>query len=113
MNKPAEPGLIQPLRKLGPGLITGAADDDPYGIATYSQAGAQFGFNQVARQQHRPQRAAASAGDIARDQPMIFTEQAQDNPGFAMRAGRADNCRGSKVHGPIPGRCRLRPASWP
>jgi NRAMP (natural resistance-associated macrophage protein)-like metal ion transporter len=32
------------LRALGPGLITGAADDDPSGIATYSQAGAQFGF---------------------------------------------------------------------
>ena len=30
--------------RLGPGLITGAADDDPSGIATYSQAGAQFGF---------------------------------------------------------------------
>ncbi|MES1196587.1 MAG: Nramp family divalent metal transporter, partial [Steroidobacter sp.] len=33
------------LRKLGPGLITGAADDDPSGIATYSQSGAQFGLN--------------------------------------------------------------------
>jgi Mn2+/Fe2+ NRAMP family transporter len=33
------------LKKLGPGLITGAADDDPSGIATYSQAGAQFAFN--------------------------------------------------------------------
>ena len=32
------------LAKLGPGLITGAADDDPSGIATYSQAGAQFGY---------------------------------------------------------------------
>ncbi|HTP93474.1 MAG TPA: divalent metal cation transporter, partial [Xanthobacteraceae bacterium] len=32
------------LRMLGPGLITGAADDDPSGIATYSQGGAQFGF---------------------------------------------------------------------
>jgi len=32
------------VRQLGPGLITGAADDDPSGIATYSQAGAQFGF---------------------------------------------------------------------
>jgi NRAMP (natural resistance-associated macrophage protein)-like metal ion transporter len=31
-------------RVLGPGLVTGAADDDPSGIATYSQAGAQFGF---------------------------------------------------------------------
>jgi NRAMP (natural resistance-associated macrophage protein)-like metal ion transporter len=33
--------------RLGPGLITGAADDDPSGIATYSQAGAQFGFNML------------------------------------------------------------------
>ncbi len=32
------------FRKLGPGLITGAADDDPSGIATYSQAGAAFGY---------------------------------------------------------------------
>ena len=32
------------FKQLGPGLITGAADDDPSGIATYSQAGAQFGF---------------------------------------------------------------------
>src|SRR5438309_9618353 len=31
------------LKQLGPGLITGAADDDPSGIATYSQGGAQFG----------------------------------------------------------------------
>ncbi len=35
------------LKELGPGLITGAADDDPSGIATYSQAGAQFGFNML------------------------------------------------------------------
>ena len=33
------------LNALGPGLTTGAADDDPSGIATYSQAGAQFGFS--------------------------------------------------------------------
>ncbi|GGA98411.1 NRAMP family divalent metal transporter [Mucilaginibacter rubeus] len=32
---------------LGPGLTTGAADDDPSGIATYSQTGAQFGYNQL------------------------------------------------------------------
>ena len=30
---------------MGPGLITGASDDDPSGIATYSQAGAQFGYS--------------------------------------------------------------------
>ena len=32
------------IKKLGPGLVTGAADDDPSGIATYSQAGAQYGY---------------------------------------------------------------------
>jgi NRAMP (natural resistance-associated macrophage protein)-like metal ion transporter len=35
------------LRIIGPGLITGAADDDPSGIATYSQTGAQFGYGQL------------------------------------------------------------------
>lgn len=34
-------------RKLGPGFITGAADDDPSGIATYSQTGAMFGLSQL------------------------------------------------------------------
>src|SRR5499433_1517646 len=38
---PKQPRL---MRVLGPGLITGASDDDPSGIATYNQAGAQFGF---------------------------------------------------------------------
>lgn len=38
---PSKPRLLQVL---GPGLITGASDDDPSGIATYSQAGAQFGY---------------------------------------------------------------------
>src|SRR4030088_2544423 len=32
------------LSRLGPGLVTGASDDDPSGIATYSQVGAQFGY---------------------------------------------------------------------
>jgi hypothetical protein len=32
------------VKRLGPGLITGASDDDPSGIGTYSQAGAQLGF---------------------------------------------------------------------
>src|SRR5450631_366658 len=48
-SAPADVGLIAPvdeawIKKIGPGIITGAADDDPSGIATYSQAGAQFGF---------------------------------------------------------------------
>jgi NRAMP (natural resistance-associated macrophage protein)-like metal ion transporter len=36
--------LVGAINELGPGLVTGAADDDPSGIATYSQAGAQFGY---------------------------------------------------------------------
>jgi NRAMP (natural resistance-associated macrophage protein)-like metal ion transporter len=35
------------LKSLGPGVVTGAADDDPSGIATYSQAGANFGFGML------------------------------------------------------------------
>jgi NRAMP (natural resistance-associated macrophage protein)-like metal ion transporter len=53
-NPSVTPDKIEPhahetnwLKKLGPGLITGAADDDPSGIATYSQAGAQFGFGML------------------------------------------------------------------
>jgi NRAMP (natural resistance-associated macrophage protein)-like metal ion transporter len=34
-------------KKLGPGIITGAADDDPSGIATYSETGSQFGYGQL------------------------------------------------------------------
>ena len=36
-----------PIAKFGPGLITGVADDDPSGVVTYSQAGAQFGLNML------------------------------------------------------------------
>ena len=39
--------LRHPLQLIGPGWITGVADDDPSGIATYSQAGAQFGFDML------------------------------------------------------------------
>src|SRR5258708_16856972 len=35
------------VKQLGPGVITGAGDDDPSGIATYSQAGAQFGYSML------------------------------------------------------------------
>ena len=42
--KRVERKLGQSLEQLGPGLVTGAADDDPSGIATYTQAGAQFGY---------------------------------------------------------------------
>jgi NRAMP (natural resistance-associated macrophage protein)-like metal ion transporter len=43
-HRAIDPSKARLLRALGPGLITGASDDDPSGIATYSQAGAQFGF---------------------------------------------------------------------
>jgi len=35
------------LKVFGPGVITGAADDDPSGIATYTQTGAKFGYGQL------------------------------------------------------------------
>ncbi len=43
-RRPPPPDDTPWRKRLGPGLITGAADDDPSGIATYSQGGAQFGF---------------------------------------------------------------------
>ncbi len=55
-SRPSELDLTAPnegpvwrqyLRALGPGLVTGASDDDPSGIATYSQAGAQYGLSFV------------------------------------------------------------------
>ena len=42
VKQPERPRLLDVL---GPGLITGASDDDPSGIATYSQVGAQFGYS--------------------------------------------------------------------
>ena len=44
MSKPAAPLWRKFLGQLGPGLVTGAADDDPSGIGTHSQIGAQFGY---------------------------------------------------------------------
>jgi NRAMP (natural resistance-associated macrophage protein)-like metal ion transporter len=41
---PSRNGVLRFLAVLGPGLVTGAADDDPSGIGTYSQVGAQFGY---------------------------------------------------------------------
>ena len=52
-TRPAAPAatgrVLQFFRRLGPGLITGASDDDPSGIGTYSQAGAQFGSASAGR----------------------------------------------------------------
>ena len=50
ITRPPAAQIKQPDRPkladiMGPGLITGASDDDPSGIATYSQAGAQFGYS--------------------------------------------------------------------
>lgn len=46
-ESPGRPRRFNPLTALGPGLITGAADEDPGGIATHSQAGAQFGLDML------------------------------------------------------------------
>ena len=45
LDETRQPARRKLLQVLGPGLITGASDDDPSGIATYSQAGAQFGYD--------------------------------------------------------------------
>jgi len=44
---PLPKSLKRALSKIGPGFITGAADDDPSGVATYSQTGAIFGYSQL------------------------------------------------------------------
>jgi hypothetical protein len=44
LDEPRRPARRKLFQVLGPGLITGASDDDPSGIATYSQVGAQFGY---------------------------------------------------------------------
>ena len=47
---PPKSGVFSPRKifsKLGPGLVTGASDDDPSGIGTYSQIGAQFGYGML------------------------------------------------------------------
>lgn len=46
-SQDARTTALQAARSIGPGLITGAADDDPSGIATYSQAGATFGLGML------------------------------------------------------------------
>src|SRR6478736_4850113 len=60
MPSAIRPARTEPLTfrrlfaKLGPGLITGASDDDPSGIGTYSQIGAQFGYILEPGQPARP-----------------------------------------------------------
>lgn len=46
-SKKAQPLLLRLLKRLGPGFVTGSSDDDPSAIATYTQAGAQFGLSQL------------------------------------------------------------------
>jgi len=79
---PKEARLLEeknPLKRLGmalgPGLITGASDDDPSGIGTYAQAGAQHGF--------------ATLWMIPAMLPMVTAVQySQDRPGDRPRPGR-------------------------
>src|SRR5437667_8448526 len=44
VEEAARKGFVGFVQRLGPGLITGASDDDPSGIGTYSQVGSQFGY---------------------------------------------------------------------
>jgi hypothetical protein len=71
---PRKRGFGRVLRVLGPGIVTGAADDDPSGIATYSQAGAQFGFGTL--------------WTLLLTLPLMIA--VQDWGGHRQRAGRSD-----------------------
>ena len=62
-NEVKQPERPKLLEIMGPGLITGASDDDPSGIATYSQAGAQFGVNIIPHTQNVTTLGALKAGD--------------------------------------------------
>ena len=79
--------LTKPRRGLlGPGLIAGASDDDPSGIATYSQAGAQFGF--------------ALLWTLVFSLPlMVAIQEISARMGFVTRRGVAGNLR---CHAPAP-----------
>ncbi len=46
-QEPKKSAILRLLFRVGPGIITGASDDDPSGIATYSQVGAQFGYGML------------------------------------------------------------------
>ena len=75
------------LRGLGPGLVTGAADDDPAGIATYSQVGAQAGFT--------------LGWTMVLSYPLMFAvQEACARIGFATGRGIAENLR-RMVGGPL------------
>src|SRR5271170_6280098 len=45
LDEAERPSRFRLLKIIGPGVVTGASDDDPSGIGTYSQAGAQLGFS--------------------------------------------------------------------
>src|ERR1700743_20592 len=65
-GKTAKKNFWKWLTVLGPGLTTGAADDDPSGIATYSQTGAQFGYGQLWTALYMLPFMTAVQGDCAR-----------------------------------------------
>src|SRR3989339_359366 len=46
-KKTARFSFLRFIKRIGPGVITGASDDDPSGIATYAQAGARFGYGML------------------------------------------------------------------
>jgi Mn2+/Fe2+ NRAMP family transporter len=128
LDETRQPARRKLLQVLGPGLITGASDDDPSGIATYSQVGAQFGYglawtlvfqlpadggdpgDQRAdrarhRLRHRRQSAPALSGvAVGRHRPAAAVLQSD-------QSGRRSRCdgRGAKAadRRPRPGLCRV------
>ena len=99
---PSKPRL---LGILGPGLITGASDDDPSGIATYSQAGAQVGFALVVADAFHLPADGCDAGDQRTARPHDGTGLGRQHPPSLSALG------GAELHRPAPDRQRDQPRS--
>jgi hypothetical protein len=116
------------LSRLGPGLITGASDDDPSGIGTYSQAGAQLGFGigwtmlltypLMAAIQEISARigrvTGGIAGNVCRNFPALVTDLARRNigPCSAVEARQLFNPKASRPCNSTPNR-RSRASTSP
>jgi Mn2+/Fe2+ NRAMP family transporter len=117
--------LLRFIQVLGPGLITGASDDDPSGIGTYSQAGAQLGFGigwtmlltyplMVAIQEISARIGRTTGHGIAGNLCRVLLQQrcntVAEHPFTAAQGGGARNERRLRAPfgPPLAGRCPLQ-----
>ena len=87
------PKILRILSKLGPGIVTGAADDDPSGIATYSQAGAQFGYTMLWTLLFSFPLMAGITGDQRMDRPRDRNRYRRQHPATLFGLGPLSSYR--------------------